>query len=107
MDYKTKMGLFIFYFIGAGWLLPANRVTLRYLHCPAAQRLPLQKTTGQHYLTYPDLPWLVPPSRLACPGEYPENLTHLAQDTTPLVENIDLLESLASMLFITASLYVR
>ena len=73
MEYKTKMG-YLFNFtlftglIGAVWLLPADRVTLRNPHCPAAQHPPLQKTTGQHYLTYPDPPWLVPPSGLARPG---------------------------------------
>ena len=73
MDTRQKSG-FIYLInsitglIGAVWLLPADRVTLRNPHCPAAQHPPLQKTTGQHYLTYPDPPLLVPPSGLAHPG---------------------------------------
>ena len=79
----------------AHWLLPDYTATR--LHCR-----PEPPTSADHWIASPDspdIPWLVPPSGLARPGKYPGNLTHLAQDTTPLVDDIDLLESLASMLF--------
>ena len=110
MDYKTKMGCFYLTLftglIGAHWLLPTNRITLKKLLCLAAQRLPLQQTTGQHHLTHLTFPgsslppdWRALESTLKPYSPCPRRYTTQAEQT--------LLESLASVLFSTAALYVR